>query len=121
MKRIRLIRMVTCLLFLVALLIDRPPIQAEVWDYSCENSIRQLMHAQQEASSAHDDLTYAKSDLESARSTHEMCTVTDFSDCSFERMNLNNAIDRYNMALSNLESAVDSFNRYVYSFRNSFL
>src|SRR5437879_2277086 len=96
-------------------------VMAAVWDYDCERAIKHLKNAQEGVASSHSEWESAKSELESAKSFYRICTPSRYADCEFERSQVNYAIDRYNLALSELQSKIGDFNSFVRRFQNSCL
>ena len=86
-----------------------------------KGAIRHLRNEQQDVESAHNDFEAAKSEMESARAMYDLCTPGPYSDCDFERMNVNNTIQRYNDAVDTLKSRLSDFDYGVRKFNGECL
>jgi len=88
---------------------------AEVWDPQCETAIQDLKRAQQDASSAHGRFESAKTRVETEQRMLEIC----LGDCRHEREMLNMRARDYNEGLKDLKNALSNFESAVQSFRRN--
>ena len=105
-----------CLLGLFLVLVSFPThLSAEVWDPQCETAIQDLKRAQQDASSAHEKFESAKTRVETEQRMLEIC----LGDCRHEREMLNMRTRDYNEGLKDLKNALSNFESAVQSFRRN--